>query len=150
MGWERKRVRQKDELVDIGMLVREDYLHVPEQDSGQTPSPTVPAGESFADGELLHPDDVRGLSTEEIIQWLHHFGIKTDQEQFRETVQQFRSAEALAEHWRERYSVYVTGYDEDFPWMAAMVLWERLAPDQPSSEQLDRMMQEGYNPPVIA
>jgi len=145
MGWERKRVKQKDELVDPGMLMREDYLHVPEHDSGQTPSPTVPVSESFADGELLHPDDVRELSTAEIIQWLRHFGIKTNQEQFRETVQQFRSAEALAEHWRERYSVTVAGYDEDYPWMAAMVLWERLAPDQPSSEQLDRMMQEGYN-----
>ena len=145
MGWDQKRVRQKDELVDSGMLVRDDYLHVPEQDSTQTPSSTVTASESFADGQLLHPDDLRELSTDEIIQWLRHFGIKIDQAQFQETVQQFHSAVTLAEHWRATYSVTVAGYDEDFPWMAAMILWERLAPDQPSSEQLDRMMQEGYD-----
>lgn len=145
MGWERERVRQKDDLVDAGMLFREDYLHVPERDPDQTPPPAFAENESFADEELLHPDDLRELSTEEIVQWLRHFGITFDEGQFQENVQEFQSAEELAEHWRDIYPVTVSGYDEDFPWMAAMVLWERLAPDHPSSEHLDQMMQEGYD-----
>lgn len=145
MGWEQKRVRNKNDLVDAGMLFREDYLHVPEQEPDQTRPPAFAENESFADGELLRPDDLRELSTDEIIQWLRHFGIDFDEQQFQENVQQFHSAEHLAEHWQDIYPVTVSGYDRDFPWMAAMVLWERLAPDNPSSEQLDQMMQEGYD-----
>lgn len=36
------------------------------------------------------------------------------------------------------------GFDVDFIWMAAIVLWEKLAPGVMSSERLDRLMQQGY------
>jgi len=42
------------------------------------------------------------------------------------------------------YASY-TRFDLDFIWMACIVLWNRLAPDVINSEQLDDLMQEGYN-----
>lgn len=57
----------------------------------------------------------------------------------------FYSACDLADHWREVYLITAEGFDEDFIWMAAVVLWERLAPQVVNSEQIDEMMQNGYD-----
>ncbi len=54
------------------------------------------------------------------------------------------SGEELADHWRKQYPITARGFDEDFLWMAAIILWKRFAPDVPSSEMLDDMMQHGY------
>jgi hypothetical protein len=52
----------------------------------------------------------------------------------------------LAREWREQYPFYPEGrYDEDFTWMAAIVLWKRLIPDRICFEQIDDRMQEGYD-----
>ncbi|KXA89671.1 hypothetical protein AKJ61_02410 [candidate division MSBL1 archaeon SCGC-AAA259B11] len=90
-------------------------------------------------------EEVRDLSTEQIVQKLQDFGVDFGEEQFLEDVHDFHSASELADHWREVYPVTATGFDEDFIWLAATVLWERLAPDVVSSEQLDDMMQKGYD-----
>lgn len=89
-------------------------------------------------------EDVRELSTEQIVQKLRNFGVEFKEKQFLEDVNNFYSACELADHWWKIYPITATGYDEDFIWMAAIELWKRLAPDVISSEQLDDMMQKGY------
>jgi len=90
-------------------------------------------------------EGVRDLSTEQIIQKLRGFGIEFTKEQFLKDVNNFYSACDLADYWKEIYPVTPEGFDEDFIWMAAMVLWERLAPHVVNSEQIDDMMQMGYD-----
>lgn len=143
--WVREDVSRSADLVDMEMLVRDDYLHVPDQQSAAPDSPPFSGEGGFAGGTPLHPKDVRALSTEEIIQWLRRFGVEFSQERFHEEVQEFYSASELADYWWDVYPVTATGYDEDFTWMAALVLWERLEPEVVNSEQLDRLMQKGYD-----
>lgn len=165
--WEQMEIRKKEDLVDRGMMYRNDYLHVPEQKPEETETPAFseearadtedwftdravqPSSavmeREFAGGQPLSMDAVRDLSTEELVQQLRGFGVEISKETFQEEVEGFYSASELADHWWEVYSVTAVGYDEDFIWMAAVVLWERLVPDAVSSEQLDRMMQDGYD-----
>jgi tetratricopeptide (TPR) repeat protein len=89
-------------------------------------------------------EEIRALSTRQIIRKLRSFGIVTDEKRFRREVQNFRSAEQLDEHWEQVHTITAKGFDLDFTWMAAIILWERLVPDVMSSEQLDDMMQKGY------
>ena len=165
--WKQMEIRKKDDLVDRGMMYRNDYLHIPEQNPEEIEAPTFseearaetedgftdravqPSSavteDPFAGGQPLSMDAVRDLSTAELVRQLRGFGVEISKEVFREEVEGFYSASELADHWWEVYPVTATGYDEDFLWMAAVVLWDRLVPDAVSSEQLDRMMQEGYD-----
>jgi hypothetical protein len=89
-------------------------------------------------------EEIRSFSTEEVLSRLGEFGIRFTKEEFLREVEGFYSAHDLAENWWKTYRVTATGFDEDFPGMAAAVLWERLAPHVVNSEKLDDMMQEGY------
>ena len=90
-------------------------------------------------------DEIRMFSTGEIITKLRNFGVDFQEEQFLTDVKKYYSASDLAEQWYEIYPTTAFGLDEDFIWMAAIVLWERLAPDIINSEKLDDMMQTGYD-----
>jgi tetratricopeptide (TPR) repeat protein len=89
-------------------------------------------------------DEIRMFSTEEIITRLRKFGVDFQEKQFLEDVKKYNSASELAERWYETYPTTAYGLDEDFIWMACIILWKRLAPDIINSEQLDDMMQTGY------
>ncbi|RZN38006.1 MAG: zinc chelation protein SecC [Methanophagales archaeon ANME-1-THS] len=90
-------------------------------------------------------EEVETLSTKEIIRKLRGFGVDFKRSQFLEDVKRFYSASDLADHWVRIYPITAEWFDEDFIWMAAIVLWRRLAPDVINSEQLDEMMQRGYD-----
>lgn len=143
MDWERTEVRTREDLLDSGMLFRDDYVHVPERESTETVEPSFSGHRGFASGTPLDLEDVRDLSTEEIVRWLDRFGVEFTEDRFRTEVRDYHSASELADHWWDTYDITATGYDEDFIWMAALVLWERLEPEGTNSEQLDRTMQEG-------
>ncbi|NPV30447.1 MAG: zinc chelation protein SecC [Firmicutes bacterium] len=90
-------------------------------------------------------EEIRSFSTERIFLKLAEFGIEVTEKDFLGDVERFYSAYDLAESWWKTYRVTARGFDEDFPWMAAAVLWERLAPHVMNSEKLDDMMQDGYS-----
>jgi hypothetical protein len=90
-------------------------------------------------------EEIRTFSTTRIIQKLRSFGIDFQQETFLQDTQHYTSAEALAQHWAAQYQITAFGLDGDFPWMACLILWERLAPDVVNVEQLDSAMQQGYD-----
>ena len=90
------------------------------------------------------PEEIRIYSTEQIIQKLRAFGIPFEKETFLEDVKGFYSASELAEHWTRIHPVTAQGFDEDFIWMAGIILWERLASEVVNSEMLDDKMQRGY------
>jgi tetratricopeptide (TPR) repeat protein len=90
-------------------------------------------------------EEVEMLSTKEIIRKLRSFGVDFKRKQFSEDVKRFYSASDLADHWCMIYDISAEWFDEDFIWMAAIVLWRKLAPDVVNSEQLDEMMQRGYD-----
>jgi tetratricopeptide (TPR) repeat protein len=91
-------------------------------------------------------EKIEQMSTEEIFARLNRLGVAVTPEEFRQAAQRHESAERLADEWRQRYPFHPEGrYDEDFIWMAAIVLWKRLVPDRISFEQIDERMQEGYD-----
>ena len=90
-------------------------------------------------------EEVENLTTKEIISKLRAFGVEFDEEQFQKDVKSFYSACELADHWEKKFTITVVRFDADFIWMASIVLWKRLAPDVINSEQLDELMQEGYD-----
>jgi hypothetical protein len=89
-------------------------------------------------------EEIDSFSTDEIVSKLRAFGVPFERTQFREDVKKFYSGEELADHWWKEHPITATGFDGDFLWMAAAILWDRLAPEVPSSERLDDMMQQGY------
>ena len=90
-------------------------------------------------------EEIRTFSTTRIIQKLRSFGIDFREEVFLQEIQRYYSACTLASDWKHQYQITAYGLDGDFPWMACLVLWERLAPDVVNSEQLDTVMQHGYD-----
>lgn len=89
-------------------------------------------------------DEVADLPTAAILDQLGWFGIFVTEEDFLRDVAESMGADDICRQWEERSSVTAKGWDVDFPWLAADVLWRRLAPDRLSNEQLDDLMQEGY------
>ena len=97
----------------------------------------------------IHPadawelSDVEALSTDEIVEKLADHGIETSKTMFRNRIENFNSATTLSEQWEAEYEVDVTGYDQDFIWMAAEVLWQHWAHDIPNKERIYDFVQEG-------
>jgi tetratricopeptide (TPR) repeat protein len=91
--------------------------------------------------------NIESMSTEEIFGHLKRLGIKTSRKKFLRAAKHYDSAQNLAKkEWDAKYTLQPKErYDADFPWMAAIVLWQRLLPDHICFEQIDRQMQEGYD-----
>lgn len=94
---------------------------------------------------LLTYDEVNELSTDEITHKLGQIGIPFKQGTFLKDIEKIYSAEELSENWFHQYSVTAKGRDEDFPWLAAWILWERLAPENKlSMEQMSDLIDRGF------
>lgn len=90
-------------------------------------------------------EKIEPMSTDAIFAKLNRLGVAVTPEMFREAAQRHDSAQRLADEWYAQYPLYLEGrYDEDFVWMAAIILWKRLVPERISFEQIDDLMQEGY------
>ena len=89
-------------------------------------------------------EEIELFSTDEIVSKLRSLGVPFEKAQFLEDVKKFHSGEQLAANWRNKHHITAMGFDEDFLWMAAIILWKRLAPDVISSERLSDMMKQGY------
>lgn len=94
-------------------------------------------------GERWELHDVQALSTAEITDNLAEYGIDTTEASFRDRAAEVDSAMALADQWEDDHDVDASGYDQDFIWMAAEVLWRRWAPDLPNRERIYDLVQEG-------
>jgi tetratricopeptide (TPR) repeat protein len=90
-------------------------------------------------------EEIRGIPTDKIIEKLEMCGIPFKPDEFLDDVGQCLGAYDIYERWKTRFTLTAQGFDEDFPWMATEVLWERLAPNKVSTEQLDDWMQDGYD-----
>jgi len=90
-------------------------------------------------------EKIEAMSAEAIFAKPKRLGIPITPKRFRQDAARFDSAERMADGWTARRRLRPEGpYDEDFPWMAAIVLWKRLVPDRVSFEQIDERMQQGY------
>lgn len=90
-------------------------------------------------------EEANEMSTEEIISNLHSMGIAFEKEAFLKDVEKFYSAQQLSESWFDTFKVTTADRDEDFPWIAAWVLWERLAPaNRISMEKMNDLIDKGF------
>jgi tetratricopeptide (TPR) repeat protein len=89
-------------------------------------------------------EEIARFSTDEIIGALKRLGVRFNAERFAKDTKGFFSACKLAEHWASQGPFGASGYDLDFPWMACIVLWERLAPDLLCWEKIDDLIEHGY------
>ena len=91
-------------------------------------------------------EEVNEMTTEEIIQRLGSMGISFDQDVFVQNTEECYWAQEISESWFDTFEVTAEGRDEDFPWFAAWVLWERLAPTHNVPlEQMSELFQEGID-----
>jgi hypothetical protein len=71
------------------------------------------------------------MSTDEILARLRQLGIPLTEAAYRQDARGHDSAERMADERRAtRSSRPEQRYDDDFLWMAAIVLWKRLVPDR--------------------
>ena len=89
--------------------------------------------------------EISQIPTDKIIEKLVMCGIPFSMDEFLIDVHNHYGSGDIYKKWKNRYSITTTGFDGDFPWMAADVLWRRLAPEMISTEMLDDWMQEGYD-----
>lgn len=90
-------------------------------------------------------EDANKMSTAEIIQRLESMGIIFDKDAFLRDIEKFYSAYELSENWFRIFRVTAKDRDEDFPFFAAWILWERLAPAHIlSMEQMSDLIDEGF------
>lgn len=93
---------------------------------------------------LLTYEEVADMSTKDIVKRLENMGIRLDKDVFLRDVEQHYSAEDLSEDWFRTFDVTAKGREEDFPWLAAWILWERLAPAQNMPmERIGGLIDEG-------
>ncbi len=94
---------------------------------------------------MMSYDEVKAMETSAIIQKLTSMGIIFDKDAFLQDVQEFYSAEQIKESWFENFEIVAEGRDEDFPFLAAWILWERLAPKHIlSMEQMSDLIDKGF------
>jgi SEC-C motif-containing protein len=72
-------------------------------------------------------EGLEGTPTEEIVGKLASLGIETDEARLRELARTHSTADAVGEAWLAQSTA--TGHWRDYPWMAALALWPRWAPD---------------------
>jgi len=85
------------------------------------------------------------MTTEEIISKLHGMGVTFDEAVFLREVVEYYSALQLSENWFKTLDIKAIGRDKTFPWVAAWVLWERLAPNNVlSMEQMAHLYDKGF------
>jgi tetratricopeptide (TPR) repeat protein len=90
-------------------------------------------------------EKIEPMSSGEIFDRLNRLGVTVTPEDYQAAAQRHESAQQLSEEWYAQYILRPEGrYDEDFVWMAAIVLWKRLMPGRICFEQIDERMQEGY------
>ena len=82
-------------------------------------------------------EEVREFSTTQIIDKLRHFGVHFEKDEFQQDVKQYHAGCKLVETWMTKSPLTAQGFDEDFVWMACLILWERLVPDLVNIEQLE-------------
>lgn len=134
--------KRVDQYVEEHHLAESDDESSPDQETDETQD--LPGfGDAGKSGEMWELDDVQSLSTAEITSKLAEFGIETSEDSFRERATNVNSATALSDQWEEDYEVDVTGYDHDFLWMAAEVLWERWVPEVPNRERIYDLYHDG-------
>jgi hypothetical protein len=115
------------------------------RDQGERPNLFETAAMMRRFGEGWDFVKIEPMSTNEILAKLNRLGIPATSESYRQAAQRHESAERLADEWRRQYPFHPEGrYDDDFVWMASIVLWKRLVPDRICFEQIDERMQEGY------
>ena len=91
-------------------------------------------------------EKVEPLSTEELLARLVRFGVNISAEQFVRDARRHDSAESLNDEWEKTCPILWTDtLDDDFVWMATLVLWKRLVPDHIAFEQINEEMQRGYD-----
>jgi hypothetical protein len=89
-------------------------------------------------------NEVRKMSTLEIIEKLNSMHVEFDEESFREQAKEYISAIKLANDCYYTQDYCTEGLDEDFIWLAIIELWNRLMPDKFNIEMIDDAIQEGY------
>ena len=89
-------------------------------------------------------EEIAEIPVDKIFEKLKLCGIEISNDQFLKDVHESYAIEEIYAKWKIRYTIQTVGADEDFPWLAAGVLWNILAPSKFSTEQLDDMILTGY------
>lgn len=93
--------------------------------------------------EYREVDEIKDLSTREIINRLESLGIKFEIERFKEQSRGYILAEQLVhDHYRPNF--HMRDEDDIFVLFAIIELWNRLIPERINIEMIDDSMQEGY------
>lgn len=91
-------------------------------------------------------EEVDKMDTPTIIQRLKEIGVSFERDNFLKDIQKFYSAEQIKERWLKIHRITAKGREEDLLFLAAWVLWDRLAPPHMlSMEKISGMMDQGYN-----
>ena len=90
-------------------------------------------------------EEIEDYSTAKIIFKLRDFGIEITYDSFQKDLENFYSAEDLTEYWYEIYNINTTGFDDDFIWLGAWVLWERIPTKMMCDEEISDMILAGYD-----
>lgn len=89
---------------------------------------------AFDPDRRIPPAELRERSTDEIVEGLRDLGVYPARNRFRDRAKETGSASGVWRSWVTDYHVAAKGYDADFVWMSAVVLWGRWADDIPKSD----------------
>ena len=89
-------------------------------------------------------DEIRRMTPDQILAGLRFFGIDVGPNQFLADLKAKGSTDPIVEGWKSQFDIQAPGFDLDFPWMAAEVLANKLAPDLPCLDNLRWNLRAGY------
>jgi hypothetical protein len=125
-----------------------------EQSQAKKPSKSI-SFDSLLD-QILNPltasgiypltlDDVRGMGTGAIIKIVRNLGIPFKHDAFTNLVHDCFTIDDVVKAWEKIYVLNTEGQADDFIFLAAWVLWDRLAFDTPNAEFIEDLIEKAYD-----
>lgn len=105
----------------------------------------ITSEEFCQEGNFWSVGKIQAMTTEEIIDQLREFGVPFEKDEFLEDIKHVNAAMDIGQKWEDNYTITAAGLDEDFIWIAPIVLWKRLAPDIINTERIEELIDEGYD-----
>ena len=95
-------------------------------------------------GALWDEDKIKKMSTSELIKKFKSLNVTFNEQTFKEQTKDYISAVELAEAQYYTQACRFNDENEDFIWLAIIVLWERLCPEQSNIEMMEDAIKDGF------
>jgi hypothetical protein len=99
--------------------------------------------------QSITKDEVDLMDSQVIMQRLRCLGIPFKRDAFTSLVSKCFTIDDVVEAWEKIYVFNTEGQNDDFIFLAAWVLWDRIAPQTPNAEKIEELIEKAYDRELV-